>query len=200
MTADRTVTASSGRVRDWHPAWMGVVLGTGGAAVAGLVDPLPFTRIDEVIGAVLAALAVVLLPILLVPYVQRQRHHPDAAAADLAHPGLGALFGTVPASLLIVGLALAQLAVFGWLPAGTAWVSAALLAVGLVGAVAVGVAFFTGIVAREQVPAEGMTGPGSSPSSCWCSCPAWSLDSSCSSRRGGSHPPLSWRPRPSAPG
>ena len=158
MTADEAVTATSGRVRDWHPAWMGVVLGTGGAAVAGLVDPLPFTRIDEVIGATLAALAVLLLPVLLVPYVQRQRHHPDAAAADLAHPGIGALYGTVLASLLIVGLALAQLAVNGWLPAGTAWVSAALLAVGLVGAIAVGVAFFAGIVAREQVPAEAMTG------------------------------------------
>jgi C4-dicarboxylate transporter/malic acid transport protein len=156
--SDAGAVPSSHRVRDWHPGWMGVVLGTGGMAVAGLVDPLPFTTVDEAIGASLTVVALVLLPVLLVPYAVRQRRHRDAVATDFGHPGLGAMYGTVPASLLIVGLALAQVAVIGWLPSSTAWISAMLLGAGLVGAVAVGVAFFAGIVAREAVPPEAMSG------------------------------------------
>ena len=158
MSAENATPLTSSRVREWHPAWMGIVLGTGGAAVAGLVDPLSFTRVDEALGASLTAIATVLLVVLLVPYALRLIRHRHAAAADLAHPGLGAMYGTVPAALLIVGLALAQLAVIGWLPHGTAWLSAALLALGLLGAVIVGVAFFSGVISRQQVPAEAVTG------------------------------------------
>jgi C4-dicarboxylate transporter/malic acid transport protein len=153
-----TDAATPSRLRTWHPGWMGVVLGTAGVAVASLVDPLPALRVDEAVGAALAAIAVILLPVLLVPYWRRTRSHRDAAGADLAHPGLGALYGTVPASLLVTGLALAQLAVIGWLPAWTAWIVLALMVVGLVGAVALGVAFFSGVIGREQVPSEAMTG------------------------------------------
>jgi C4-dicarboxylate transporter/malic acid transport protein len=137
---------------------MGAVLGTAGVAVAGLVDPLPSLRVDEAVGAVLALVAVVLLPVLLVPYGRRIVRHRDAAGADLAHPGLGALYGTVPAALLVTGLALAQLAVIGWLPGWTAWIVVSLGAAGLLGAVALGVIFFAGVVGRDQVPAEAMTG------------------------------------------
>jgi C4-dicarboxylate transporter/malic acid transport protein len=153
-----TAEHAPSRVSTWHPGWMGVVLGTAGVAVAGLVDPLPSLRIDEAVGAALALVAVVLLPVLLVPYLRRSLRHRDAAGADLAHPGLGALYGTVPAALLVTGLALAQLAVIGWLPTWTAWLVAALMAVGLVGAVALGIAFFSGVIGKEQVPAEAMTG------------------------------------------
>jgi len=156
MTAVSSEAAS--RVRTWHPGWMGAVLGTAGVAVAGLVDPLPSLRVDEAVGAVLALVAVVLLPVLLVPYGRRIVRHRDAAGADLAHPGLGALYGTVPAALLVTGLALAQLAVIGWLPGWTAWIVVSLGAAGLLGAVALGVIFFAGVVGRDQVPAEAMTG------------------------------------------
>jgi len=136
---------------------MGVVLGTGGAAVASLVDPLPGTRIDEGVGAVLALLATLGL-LLLVPYAVRLRRHRDAAKADLANPGLGAMYGTAPAAMLIVGVALAQLGALGWLPRGIAWVSMALVALGVLLALAIGIAFFARIVAHEQLPVPAMSG------------------------------------------
>ena len=136
---------------------MGVVLGTGGAAVASLVDPLPGTRIDEAIGAVLAALATLGL-LLLVPYAVRLRRHREAAVADLAHPGVGAMYGTAPAALLIVGVALAQLGALGWLPKGIAWVSVSLVAAGVLLALVIGIAFFARVVAHEQLPVPAMSG------------------------------------------
>lgn len=156
----RAADPSSGfSVAQWHPGWLGIVLGTGGAAVASLVDPLPFTRIDDGVGALLTAIAVVLLPVLAVPYLLRLRRHRQNLLADLAHPGLGAMFGTLPASLLITAVALTQLALIGWLPAATtAWVGLALLLAGAVGAVLVGVEFFSRVVAHEQVPPAALTG------------------------------------------
>ena len=156
MTAD-ALTPPASRIATWHPGWMGVVLGTGGAAVASLVDPLPGTRVDEGIGAVLALLATLGL-LLLVPYAVRLRRHRDAAGADLANPGLGAMYGTAPAALLIVGVALAQLGALGWLPKGIAWVSILLVAAGVLLALVIGIAFFARIVAHEQLPVPAMSG------------------------------------------
>lgn len=157
MAHDTTPASPVQRVRTWHPGWMGVVLGTGGAAVASLVDPLPGTRVDEVVGAVLAALATVGL-LLLVPYAVRLLRHRDAASADLGNPGLGAMYGTAPAALLIVGVALAQLGMLGWLPPAVAWVSLALALAGVVLALVVGIAFFVRVVAHEQLPVPAISG------------------------------------------
>ena len=148
---------SASRIATWHPGWMGVVLGTGGAAVASLVDPLPGTRLDDVVGALLAVLATLGL-LLLVPYAVRVRRHRDAAIADLANPGLGAMYGTAPAAVLIVGIALAQLGGLGWLPKGVAWLSITLVALGALLALAVGIAFFARVVAHEQLPVPAMSG------------------------------------------
>jgi C4-dicarboxylate transporter/malic acid transport protein len=147
-----------GRILTWHPGWLGVVLGTGGVAVASLVDPLGVTTADGVIGAVLTTVAVLLLVVLGVPYLLRARRHRHALLADLTHPGLGATFGTLPASLLIVSVALAQLGVLGWLPRQVAWLVAALLVAGVVGALAVGVEFFSRVARAPEVPAQAMTG------------------------------------------
>lgn len=156
-TTDRAAVPS--RLLTWHPGWLGVVLGTGGAAVASLSDPVGSTDLDTWIGTVLTAIAVVLLPVLAIPYLLRVRRHRHAVAADLAHPGVGALFGTLPASLLIVGLALAMLAVQGHLPAAaTAWAALVLLLAGVAGALLVGVEFFSRVVAAEQTPPAAMSG------------------------------------------
>lgn len=150
--------APASRLGTWHPGWMAVVLGTGGAAVASLADPLPSWRLDEIVGAVLTAIAVVLLPVLAVPYVLRLRRHRHALLADLSHPGVGALFGTLPASLLITAIALAQLTVLGWLPTGTVWIVLALLVLGVLGALLVGMEFFARVVRLEQVPVAALSG------------------------------------------
>lgn len=156
-TTDRVADPS--RLLTWHPGWLGVVLGTGGAAVASLSDPVGSTDLDTWLGIAFTAIAVVLLPVLAVPYLLRARRHRHAVAADLTHPGVGALFGTLPASLLIVGLALAMLAVQGRLPAtATAWTALALMLVGAVGALLVGVEFFSRIVRAEQTPPAAMSG------------------------------------------
>jgi C4-dicarboxylate transporter/malic acid transport protein len=153
-----TGSSAEKRLLTWHPGWLGVVMGTGGAAFASLFDPLPSTKVDEVIGAALAAISVVLLPVLGVPYLLRLHRHRHALLADLSHPGVGALFGTLPASLLITSIALAQLATIGWLPSGTVWICVALFVVGVLGALLVGVEFFSRVVRLEQVPVAAMTG------------------------------------------
>lgn len=153
-----TKQPAPGRVAGWHPGWLGVVLGTGGAAAASLADPLPFTRADDVIGALLTVVACVLLPVLAVPYALRLRRHRQALLADLTHPGMGALFGTLPASVLITALALAQLAVIGWLPRASAWLVLVLLVLGAFGAVLIGVEFFVRVVRSDTIPAPALSG------------------------------------------
>lgn len=151
--------APPSRLLTWHPGWLGVVLGTGGAAVASLSDPVGATDLDTWLGMTFTAVAVVLLPLLAIPYLLRVRRHRHAVAADLTHPGVGALFGTLPASLLIVGLALSMLGVQGHLPAAaTAWVSLVLVLSGVAGALLVGVEFFSRIVRAEQTPPAAMSG------------------------------------------
>ena len=152
------VAPARGVVETWHPGWLGIVLGTSGVALASLVDPVGSTTADQVLGAVLAAAATVLLVVLAVPYVQRMRRHRHAVLADLSHPGIGAMFGTVPAATLIVGVTLAQLGVVGWLPAGVAWIAALLTVLGVAGALVVGVEFFSRVVAAEQVPVGALNG------------------------------------------
>lgn len=161
MTTIEPRTATSPavpRVASWHPGWLGLVLGTAGTAVAGLLDPVRGTVLDEAVGAVMAGVAAVLMPLLLVPYAVRLMRHRAAMAADLANPGVGALFGTVPAAVLIVGLALAQLGVMTWLPAWVAWIAAVLLVLGVLGALALGVEFLTRVVTRDDLPTAMMTG------------------------------------------
>jgi tellurite resistance protein len=154
----RKNSATGQRLLTWHPGWMGVVLGTSGAALASLFDPLPSSRVDEVIGTALTAISVALLPVLGVPYLLRLRRHRNALLADLSHPGVGALFGTLPASLLITSIALAQIAAIGWLPSATAWVCGALFVVGVLGTLLIGVEFFSRIVRMRQVPIDALTG------------------------------------------
>lgn len=153
------VAPAPSRLQTWHPGWLGVVLGTGGAAVASLSDPVGSLDVDTWIGVGLTVVAVALLPVLLVPYVLRARRHRHAVAADISHPGTGALFGTLPAALLIVGLALAMLGVQGRLPAAaTAWVALVLVLLGVLGALVVGVEFFGRVVRAEQTPPAAMSG------------------------------------------
>lgn len=152
------VAPARGVIETWHPGWLGVVLGTSGVALASLVDPVGPTTADQVLGALLAAAATLLLIALAVPYVLRLRRHRHALLADLSHPGLGAMFGTVPAAMLIVGVTLAQLGVVGWLPADVAWISALLTILGVAGALVIGVEFFSRVVAAEQVPVGAMSG------------------------------------------
>jgi C4-dicarboxylate transporter/malic acid transport protein len=151
-------TRSPGKILTWHPGWLGVVLGTGGVAIASLLDPLRFTAIDGVVGAILTGAAVVLLVVLGVPYALRARRHRHAVLADLTHPGVGATFGTLPASMLIVAVALAQMGVLGWLPSTIAWLVLALLVAGTVGALVVGVEFFSRVSLATEVPAQALTG------------------------------------------
>lgn len=146
------------RVREWHPGWLGVVLGTAGVAVSSLVDPVPGTDLDTWVGAALTAVASVVLVLVAVPYVVRFVRHRDALLADLAHPGVGAMFGTIPASLLILGVALGQMAVLGLLPAATVWLVLALVVLGVLGALVIGVEFFSRLARAAEVPAAAMTG------------------------------------------
>lgn len=151
-------TTDSGTLRTWHPGWTGVALGTAGTAAAGLADPVPAFPVDVWLGAALAAVATIVSVVLAIALVLRVVRHREHASSDLANPGMGALYGTGPAALIVVALTWAQLALLGWLPTWTSWAVAALLILGVATALVIGVGFFHRVVARDEVPLAAITG------------------------------------------
>ena len=54
MSAENATPLTSSRVREWHPAWMGIVLGTGGVSLLALqgAQILYVTATDDLAGIV----------------------------------------------------------------------------------------------------------------------------------------------------
>ncbi len=147
-TAQPTAPA---RLRGLHPGWFAAVMGTAILAVATYDNPGDLAALQgtaHAAGVVLAVVAYVLAAVLIVAYVARWVRHAEAAVADLRHPVMGALYGTVPGGLLVLAV---MTSVIGpsVLPGSAVTVVVAVLAgVGGVFALAVSVAFayllFTG--------------------------------------------------------
>ena len=100
----------SERLREFHPGWYGVVMGTAIVGIIGYQNPgqvAGLTQAAQAFGVLVVALSGVLAIGLGVPYVVRWLRYPDAARADLANPGLGALYGTFPAGLLVLAVGIA---------------------------------------------------------------------------------------------
>jgi tellurite resistance protein TehA-like permease len=138
-----------------HPGWFAAVMGTAIVAVATYDNPGGVDGLEPVahaVGAVIAVLAYVLMAVLLVAYLARWVRHRDATYADLRHPVLGAMYGTVPGGLVVVAV---MTTVVGpsLFPSGAVLVIVATLtAVGGVLAFVVAVAFSFQQFAGEATP------------------------------------------------
>ena len=93
-------------LRAFHPGWFGAVMGTAIVGVIAFMNPGNIAALQplaRIVGIAFAILAHVLFIALGLPYVWRWVQHPDAALKDLQHPILGALYGTFPGGILVLG-------------------------------------------------------------------------------------------------
>jgi C4-dicarboxylate transporter/malic acid transport protein len=135
--------ATGGIVRDFHPGWFATVMGTGIVGVAAYLNPGAQSGLlgaAHAIGVAFVLLAWVLAIVILAPYLARIARHPDAALADLRHPVTGALYATLPAALLLLGVATATVG-GSLLTAHTVFVIVAVLA-----AIGAPLAFLAGVL------------------------------------------------------
>jgi C4-dicarboxylate transporter/malic acid transport protein len=146
-------------IETFHPGWPGVPLGTAGVAIATLFDPLPGSSFDTQLGTGLVALALLfLLPILLISTIRLLKHK-KAFLEDLANPGMGALFGTLPAAMLVIALDLAQLGIEGNISKDFAAYLAVVLALtGILLALGIGFAFFSRVINHAEFPVAAISG------------------------------------------
>ena len=95
------------RLRGLHPGWFAAVMGTAILAVATYDNPGNVSALlgaAHAVGVGIALVAYALAAVLVAAYVARWIRHPDAAVADLRHPVMGALYGTVPGGLLVLAV------------------------------------------------------------------------------------------------
>lgn len=155
MSKESTIS----RISQFHPGWTATSLGTAGVAVATLFNPISVSKIDNQLGILFTAIATLLLAAILPVNIVRFVRHRDEMAKDLANPGLGAMFGTIPAALIVTSLAIAQLGVDEVLPAKAAgWIAFTMAALGVALALTLGVLFFTRIVQKTEFPVAAISG------------------------------------------
>jgi C4-dicarboxylate transporter/malic acid transport protein len=119
------------RLRGFHPGWFGAVMGTAVIGVAASLNPggvAALAPAARALSQAMVGLAAGLAVVLAIPYLGRWFVHRDAAVRDLRDPVAGALYGTLPAGILVLAVATATVgpAVFspstdGGLVAGLAW-------------------------------------------------------------------------------
>ena len=136
-------------------------MGTGIVGVAAYLNPGDQSGLHHtahVVGVAFVLLAWLLAIAIAIPYLIRLIRHRDAAAADLRHPIIGALYATLPAAILV--LAVATAAVGGsLLPAHTVVVIVAVLtAIGAPLALAAGVLFAYVLFSSDGVAGESANG------------------------------------------
>jgi len=139
------------RLRGLHPGWFAAVMGTAILAVATYDNPGDIATLESVAhaaGVVIAVIAYALAIVLIVAYVARWIRHSDAAIADLRHPVMGALYGTVPGGLLVLAVMTSVIGPAVLSDSAVTAIVAALAVVGGVLALAISVTFayvlFTG--------------------------------------------------------
>lgn len=132
---------------------------TSGVALVSLLDPWAGSGVDDVVGAVTLALALIIAVATSVVYIVRMTAHREAVVDDLANPVMGAMTAAWPASLLIAALAVLQAGVID-LVDGTAalWIALVFFVPGIVGTLVVGVAFYTRVIGSTDVPLHAVSG------------------------------------------
>jgi C4-dicarboxylate transporter/malic acid transport protein len=153
--------SSSSILRGFHPGWFGAVMGTAIVGVAAYLNPgarLGLLHTGHVIGVAFVIAAWVIACLLAGPYLTRIIRHPDAALADLRHPIVGALYGTLAGAIMV--LAVATATVGGSLLPSNAVVAivAVLAAIGGLIAFATGVLFTYVLFSGEGLAADSANG------------------------------------------
>ncbi len=148
-------------VRGFHPGWFGAVMGTAIVGVAAYQNPggvSDLTRTAHGVGVAFVLLAWAAAVLIAGPYLGRLVRHPDAALADLRHPVLGALYGTLAGAIVV--LAVATAAVGGSLLPAHALVTvvAVLATIGSLVAFATGVLFTYVLFTSEGMAADAANG------------------------------------------
>lgn len=145
---------SDTKLSQLHPAWSAIPLGTAGVGLVSLFDPVPNLNFDNTVGAGLVAIAALLFLTFFTLNLLRFFVYREQFIEDLKHPMHGAMLGTLPASALVVGLAIAQLAnVYFIYELVLGYVAFALMIIGVLGALVVGIIFFSNIVKNQEFPA-----------------------------------------------
>ena len=162
-SAARPATAASAApiVRGFHPGWFGAVMGTSIVGVAAYLNPVgshDLLHAAHIVGVSFVLLAWAAAVLIAGPYLTRIVRHPDAALADLRHPVLGALYGTLAGAIVV--LAVATATVGGSLLPSLAVVVivAVLAAVGGLVAFATGVLFTYVLFSSEGMAADAANG------------------------------------------
>ena len=147
------------KIAQLHPAWSAIPLGTAGVAVVSLFDPVPNLDFDDLVGFTLTVIAALLFVAVTTLNLVRIFKYRDQYKDDLKHPMFGAMIATLPASSLVLGLAVAQLAkTFLILEEVLGFVALALLVIGVIGALVVGILFFSNVVKNQELPAGMISG------------------------------------------
>ena len=153
-----TSAPAASRIRTLHPGWFASVMGTAIVAVATYENPGNVGGLEglaHTLGIAFSVVAYALGLALTVAFAIRWARHTDASLADLRHPVLGAMHGTLPGGLLVMAV-MTSVVGTSYLPGQLAvGIVAVLAVVGIVIALVLSVAFsitlFTGPTAAETV-------------------------------------------------
>ena len=160
-TVPAPTTAPAQIVRGFHPGWFGAVMGTAIVGVAAYQNPggeTALTHAAHIVGVAFVLAAWTAAFPIAGPYLSRLVRHPDAALADLRHPVLGALYGTLAGAIVV--LAVATATVGGSLLSTHALITvvAVLATVGGLIAFATGVLFTYVLFTSEGMAADAANG------------------------------------------
>jgi C4-dicarboxylate transporter/malic acid transport protein len=148
-------------VRGFHPGWFGAVMGTAIVGVAAYQNPGSsgdLTGAAHAVGVAFVLVAWAAAVLIGVPYLARLVRHRDAAVADLRHPVLGALYGTLAGAIVVLAVATATVG-GSLLPAhAVVAVVAVLASVGGIAAFATGVVFTYVLFTSEGLDADAANG------------------------------------------
>lgn len=129
-----------------------------GISMVSLLNPIPGSDLDTLIGIVLVVIAAIIAVIVSVAFGAKALRHRESFLMDLANPGFGSQTAAWPAALLILALALTQAGVSGALPADLMLgVGTAFFLLGLAGTLVSGIAFFSRAIGRADIPAQAIT-------------------------------------------
>ena len=148
-------------VRSFHPGWFGAVMGTAVVGVAIYLNPVgnhDLLHAAHIVGVAFVVAAWAAAVLIAGPYLARLARHPDAALADLRHPVLGALYGTLAGAIVVLAVATATVG-GSLLPAhALITVVAVLAAIGGLVAFATGVLFTYVLFTSEGMAADAANG------------------------------------------
>jgi len=148
----------SERVKTLHPAWGTLAMSASGISMVSLLNPIPGSELDTVIGIGLVAIAAIIAVMVSVAFSIKALRYRESFLADLANPGFGSQTAAWPAALLILALSMTQAGASGALPGDIMLgLGSVFFVLGLLGTFVSGIAFFSRVIGRADIPAQAIT-------------------------------------------